>query len=127
MNGTDLFYRSDIFFHCGKTLGVPVLVNDYTKSPHKNILKSELLGPGELDECSFVFEWSTNQVCSAKRLRQHKEIPCYLTLTDKEHEKNVQSLYNLNTPLLNVSYIFLKISSLYVKFWTIASMSLLFP
>ena len=78
----------------------------------ERVLLNSLIGPGMHQNCREIEIIKSMKASS----RNHRR-----------HERNVQSLYNLNTPLLNVSYIFLKISSLYVKFWTIASMSLLFP
>lgn len=82
-NNEDLFYTSYIFFHCGKTLGVPVLIDDFSDKTTINLIQNEPLEGDELDECSVVFKWSTNQACSHKRLKDTTEIPCYLTLTDK--------------------------------------------
>ena len=84
----DLFYNSYIFLHCGKTLGVPILVDDFSDKTTINLIQSEPFeSDSDLDECSVVFKWSTNQVCGDKRLRDTNEIPCFLTVDDKSTDQ----------------------------------------
>ena len=74
VNNTVYNHTTYVYFHCGKTIGVPSLVYDYKYDTSDDGSSS--------NECKTIFDWESNQVCTDSRFRAAKEIPCYLTLND---------------------------------------------
>jgi hypothetical protein len=74
VNNTAYNYTTYIYFHCGKTIGVPSLVYDYKYDTSDD-------GSGS-NECKIIFDWESNKMCGDSRIRSTKEIQCYLTLND---------------------------------------------
>jgi hypothetical protein len=86
-NENQAYHFTYIYFHCGKTIGLPILLLNKTNQNEQ--------------ECQTVFEWYTNQVCNTRLFNSKNEVPCYLTLSEKSNKTNKNNYLTINfNPLL---------------------------
>ena len=86
----DLDYKTTIYFRCGKTIGIPHLLNKFISVEQS----SE-------EKCTLNFEWETSQACQTNNFKSINEIPCYLTSTELSQTGGIKTYITVDfNPLI---------------------------